>query len=413
MKKIISVFMAIIFSFSFCASATAAPLLVTKNLSPESQNVKETYYSKDEAAAIALFFIKKNIICSNDECVWTDATAITSSYTMYDFNENIEGYVFCLETGGMQSGYVFVAANSDCMPIREYAFSAKPIFQEKLSQEVMNEISKSESKKSITNADTKIVYDGGFDYYVRKKNEYYDLNGKKIQKLPSKIENHTIDSHIVTENDKIKECINEWRVQSNNYSGQLDGYAISDLGAYLVDRYGSYTLQSANILSSFTGLNMNDYGGDNDCIPVTITAIANWYRSQYPNIPRTPAEIYNYVLVKAVTHGYNTTDGVSHTVADDILEEVFSSWGYDISASNSYILSFNTVKTQINSPNSNPIMFHVATGYYANHTIAIIGYYDYNVADFLCVKDNWSTSTRYIHWQEMLLDFGCFTIIDA
>jgi len=44
----------------------------------------------------------------------------------------------------------------------------------------------------------------------------------------------------------------------------------------------------------------------------------------------------------------------------------------------------------------------------------IIGYYDYDVADFLCIKDNKEPTTRYIHWQEFsLLNFGCFTIIDA
>lgn len=47
-------------------------------------------------------------------------------------------------------------------------------------------------------------------------------------------------------------------------------------------------------------------------------------------------------------------------------------------------------------------MFSIANGYYYNHTVAVVGYKEYNnmrtgkVYTFLVVHDGWSTTTRYI-----------------
>jgi hypothetical protein len=54
-------------------------------------------------------------------------------------------------------------------------------------------------------------------------------------------------------------------------------------------------------------------------------------------------------------------------------------------------------------------MYNLATGYYSNHSISVFGYKKYDVADFLMVKDNWTTSTRYIHWQQMIDEIGSVT----
>ena len=248
----------------------------------------EPFYSKDEAAAIALCFVQKRIN-ENEDCTWKENTAIISSYTVFDIEDNVDGYVFCLETDGKSSGYISIAAGVGSLPIREYSFEGYPVFKEKLPESTMNEVLRSENNTAETI--TKIIYVGGFDYFVRNENGYYDLDGKTVMAIP-------------------------------------------------------------------------------------------------------PSK-------------------ANHTYADNIVEEVFSDWGYTVSAYNSYVLTFSTVKSQIDSPNSNPVMFNIATGYYSNHTVAIIGYFDYDVANFLCVKDNWSTSTRYIHWEAMSLDWGCFTIINA
>lgn len=213
-------------------------------------------------------------------------------------------------------------------------------------------------------------------------------------------------------NVKLKEIISD-TYMGQEYSGQLEGYAISDHITYMADRYGNYSYESGKSLSGFVGLNMNNYGGNNDCSLVSITAVANWYRSIYPNIPSSISDIYNDVLEVGKKHGYTTTVGTDPTKIDDIIEDSFKKWGYTIDATNSYILLFNTFKEQINEPNANPLLFNIATGYYASHTVTVIGYRDYDVADFLMVKDNWSTSTRYIHWQQMWNEFGSITIIEG
>ena len=112
-------------------------------------------------------------------------------------------------------------------------------------------------------------------------------------------------------------------------------------------------------------------------------------------------------------HGYTTSGGTNPTVIDNIIEDSFKKWGYTVSASNTYVWSFSTFTNQIDSPNSNPVLFNIATGYYGDHTITVIGYAEYDVADFLMVKDNWSTSTRYVHWQQMWNEIGSVTTVNG
>lgn len=404
MKKLTSLLLAIILVFSFVVPASAASNETEKaGIAP--------YFSEAEAADIALLFVLNN--AGKGDNNWSSDTFINEVYVLYDFNNNVTGYTFKLCTNGNYSGYICVSANQDVMPIQEFSFTDLPVFEEKLSADVLAEIEKNDFKNEKASRTTtdRIVYNGNLEYFVNDSGSYFDMD-RKIVTPPQTREVRQVNAEAVAHNSKLKEIIADSQ-RGNNYSGQLNGYVISDRFTYMKDRYGSYSYEGGSSLSGFTGLDMDDYGGSNDCSLVSITAVAKYYRSTYPNIPSSTSDIYDDVLAVGKEHGYTTSGGTNPTVIDNIIEDSFKKWGYTVSASNTYVWSFSTFTNQIDSPNSNPVLFNIATGYYADHTITVIGYVEYDVADFLMVKDNWSTSTRYVHWQQMWNEIGSVTTVNG
>ncbi|MFD1956653.1 hypothetical protein ACFSL6_21330 [Paenibacillus thailandensis] len=128
------------------------------------------------------------------------------------------------------------------------------------------------------------------------------------------------------------------------------------------------------------------------------------------DIPNTASSIYADVLVEAKNHGYTTSSGTPPTNIDNIIEDSFSGWGYGGNATNEYVWGFSTFVNEID--NERPLLYNLGTCYYKNHTVSVFGYKEYDVAKFLMVKDNWSTSTRYIHYQQMINEFGSVTVFE-
>lgn len=370
---------------------------------------KEPFFSEAEAADVALLFVYKNI--EKSDCCWNMSTCVQSTFPLFDFDNNTVGYTFCLSTNEKPSGYISISADSNCLPVTEYSYADSPIFMENLSD--AQNLDCCYNAGEITPA--KIIYNGPLEYYFKTQDEYLDMLCKPVDLSTIKKLQVNDNAEAREYNEKLKQIIAESYATTSNYSGQISGYVISNRITYMNDRYGGYTYEDSGSLSGFVGLNMANYGSsdDNDCSLVSITAIANWYRSQYTNIPSTTSLIYADVLDIGTTRGYTPSGGTNPTVIDNIIEDAFSRWGYSISSNNTYVWSFNTFKNQIKSPNNNPVLFNIATGYYSNHTITVIGYAEYDVADFLMVKDNWSTSTRYIHWQQMWNEIGSVTTISA
>lgn len=407
MKKLIYIIMTFVLTVSLIE-----PVLAASN-ETEASSIAP-YFSEAEAADIALIFVMNNI--GTGENNWSMDTVVDEVYILYDFDDNVTGYTFKLSTNGLYSGYVTVSANQDTMPIQEFSFTDEPIFEEKLSEETLERTDKKnfkdkKNKKDKNDKTNKIVFNGPLEYYINEDGSFYDLDKNFV--VSNQIKNtKRNDERAVAHNKELKEIIAD-SYMGKEYSGQLEGYALSDHIAYMADRYSSYTYKRGYSLTGFTGLDMSKFGGDNDCTLVSITAIANWYRSIYPNIPSSTSDIYKDVLEIGKKHGYTTSGGTDPTKIDNIVEDVFKKWGYTVNATNTYLWSFSTFTDQINEPNYNPLLFNIATGYYASHTVTVIGYRDFDVADFLMVKDNWSTSTRYIHWQQMWNEFGSVTIIEG
>ncbi|MFZ3591075.1 hypothetical protein ACOI1C_17930 [Bacillus sp. DJP31] len=358
-----------------------------------------TFFSEADAADIALLFVLNNM---NEENNWDKSTKVAEVHTLYNLEGLVTGYTFELMTKGEYSGYITISSRLDEMPIQEYSYESLPVFEEKVQPELLEEIRKDKKDK--------LIYNGPLEYFVLVDGKHIDMDKKEVKdltKINKKLQKAKNNVDVEKINRNMKRLIKD-SYMGGEYNGQLEGYAISDRFAFMSDRWGSYNWQNSDFLSSYTGLDMNNYGSSNDCVVVAITTVANWYDDHgKPNIPNSTYDIYKDVLVKAKTHGYTPSGGTNPTVIDNIIEDSFRTWGYSVNASNTYAWSYSTFTNEINA--NRPVLFNIGSGYYAAHTVSVFGYVEYDVANFLQVKDNWTTATRYIHWGSMWNGIGSVT----
>lgn len=388
-----------VLSFMLATSLIVTQLAGVSVYANENASINETQYKVDgffeegEAAEIALLFIYENI---NNQDEWTMETKIKEVYNLYDLDENLTAYTFTLETDGKDSGYITVSGELNQMPIQEFSFIDKPIFEE---------TGLSRMQKNMPN--TKLIYNGPLNYFYSSGEKIYSNETGELEEIDSEdlhASTRKLNNDTIVDNTDLEMLINESIANKQtraNYDGQYDGYVISSTTLYLADRYGNYTYKGGKILPNFPGLLQSNFGGksDNDCTLVSLTAIAKYYNTKgYTKIPSDTSTIYSDILTIAKGYGYTGDSGTFPTKINNIVEDSFSKWGYKPSVSSLYMWSYNTHKNQIDS--GNPNIVNTVRGAYANHSVSMVGYNEYDKANFISVKDNWTTSTRSIDFAE-------------
>lgn len=374
----------------------------------------EVYYTENEAVDIALIFVVKNLQYSDG--MWSLDTEVDRIYPIYDFDSNIQSYAICFKTDGLESGYVIISAKQDHMPIMEYAFSGEPVFEEQLEEKELK-IFRSYDNGIRTDYDlvrNHLVMNTIFEYYLMQRGRFFDLLDKIID--INKIARYIIkgSTNAISENARLKGLLAESQAIYKSYPGQEDGYVINDRIKYLSSRYGSYTCNSSKVLPYFNGFLTSSFKGQNNCSLVAIATVANWLRTRtnrYNNIPSSVQDIYDDVYSVAINNGYTESGGTNWFELSTIVERAFKKWGYNITSHNRLASLFEVCKQFLNDLNM-PSLFSILTGYYGDHTVTVFGYYEYDVALFLAVKDGWKTATRYIHYEELGMARG-LTTIDA
>ena len=404
MKKVISIITIVSMFFSML-------MLPSNAMAKEMPYGTSTFYSEDDAADIALIFVVKNMQFS--EGIWSMDTKVSRMYPIYDLDSNIVSYAICFETNGRDSGYVIVSAKQDHMPIMEYAFSGEPVFEEQMKEEelIFCRSYDDGEKTGYDLADNNIIMNSIVEFYLMQKGRIFDLLNRiiDINRITRRIISGSVSAF--KENSYLKSLLEESHTTLNSYPGQVSGYVIDSRVIYLSSRYGSYTCNSSKVLPNFTGYLTSSFSGDNDCSLVAIATAAKWLRTRakYNNIPYSIQDIYSDVYAVALNNGYTEAGGTNYLKIPTIVERVFKKWGYNISSYNRIWSLFEVCKQHLNELN-NPLLFSIASGYYGNHTVTVMGYYEYDVASFLAVKDGWVTATRYIHYEELGLITGLTTI---
>lgn len=174
-----------------------------------------------------------------------------------------------------------------------------------------------------------------------------------------------------------------------NYVGESYTYTYSDANSNVLSGTGTYTMEEL------------DSDEANCC---TLVALANamiYYRNKkgYSSIPLSNNILYMDIKAKATNLGYTDADGLSVSKNNNLVNNIFSSYGYSVTGSNNYGWTNTSVKNAID--NYGPALMSFASGYYYNHTVMIYGYKTYNASSgssyvFFLVRDGWNSGVRYV-----------------
>lgn len=394
-----------------------------------SEQVTYENFTKNEAGTAAIIFIA-NDIQNNSQSEWNENTEISNIETLYGYGSEISGYCIELKTGQKTAGYVIVSSDLNKKIIQEFSYSEMPFYKLSKKEKSANlSMEKNDSKILEKSKGEKVVYLSPFSNYVGTQSESFkssSINDKnEFNSEYSKRKNEATQKNI-DQNRELKKTLNEtgvlnieeWKTGST-YDGQYkDGsYVVVNLTKYLNDKYdGNYTQTGSKLLSPIWNHDQDNFGSKNDCSLVSIAIISEYYKNNSSfSKSKIPAisDAYDDILEVGEKHGYTPSGGTNPTKIDNIVEDSFSKWGYSFSASNSYVWSFNTFKSEIDS--NRPCIFNIATGTYSNHTIVVSGYKQYDVNNilggkFLQVLDNWQSSKRYIDYNEFaVINLGSVT----
>ena len=95
------------------------------------------------------------MLLSQQGCTWAKNTNIDSITTLYDLDDNVNGYIYDLKTGGKATGYIQVDCSLGDPYISSFSFDG---------QSNLNAMPKADKLAKETTANSKIYYLDGFEY---------------------------------------------------------------------------------------------------------------------------------------------------------------------------------------------------------------------------------------------------------
>ena len=189
----------------------------------------------------------------------------------------------------------------------------------------------------------------------------------------------------------------------------MKGKPIDRVLAYLSQKYPrcSATIQSSKQISKYEGFKQSDYGKSGDC---SITSIATIFYHVL-NKEKPFADIYNIVESKGYEWGYGdwgTFAGAMRIIMNKTAKELGLTQKATAKYGKGVLWNFETVKKNL-AANKYMMLSFADDGreYYGSHSVNVVGYAQYNVKledgttrieQFIAIKDNWSTSTRWVDY---------------
>jgi len=192
----------------------------------------------------------------------------------------------------------------------------------------------------------------------------------------------------------------------NNFRGQEEG--VTGYGgifaplAYVNHKYGLGWLPdpSRSIQLTLSNFLQSEFGNEQNCTIVAITRIFAFYRDvhEMSGIPRHNASLYRHIRNIALQHGYRPGLGTPPTRIDNIMNDVLRRYNLEGQARNNYLPLSSTAKAEIDA--GRPFLFNIATGFYANHTVTVIGYQTFTRGNetktLFSVYDGWEPKPWFV-----------------
>lgn len=278
MKKIISFVLCV--TMLGCLLCTGA---VAVEITPSS--VSEIQI----AEAVATSEIQKFILSNDSIVTWNASTKISSYIELYDVGNNINGYVFRLETDDLPSGFIQVGKFGEDYIVMNLGFEGEDYLASMLYNNGLSETILESSK---------VYFLGNMNYFVYHENELVDLSNAKIC-------NKSMEDLMEPYEDYVDYVTTELHTESTPTS-------ISTLST------AATTVTVGNVLSSQLRTTGYYSGYSDHCAPTAATNLVLYWSvfKGYTALGTNPDTIFSYFYSNMNTN--NNSDGTTGTKFSNI-----------------------------------------------------------------------------------------------
>ncbi|HAK42701.1 MAG TPA: hypothetical protein DCM59_08395 [Clostridium sp.] len=304
-------------------------------------------------------------IGADETCPWTEDTTWNDPIPVYDFEDNINGYIFNLTTGGAKAGYIFYESFGE-PGVQAFGYEGEYF------------ISYVDGYKE--NPDCKLIYTGGSGFLFEKDNEIYDL--------------YTCEKTTFTQDQlviKYKESRAE-NLQAIQQENATMENAISPAIAYptvynITNVFNNYVPSTTEQLARWSGIPM----GDGNCSPTSAINLIYYYTECRNNDLRNGSIVSTYTTL---VNNYVPISSGSYQERFNGLSNYFIHIGKPYAGRDCVQYpSWDWMKA--NLYNNHNISISIDTSSYSpgstgGHAMNAVGY-DETGTRYLRVVDGWST----------------------
>lgn len=356
-----------------------------------------------------LNFAKKQIILLSDsleESNWNDSSEIYNIITLYDLDDNINGYIYEIRTNGSDSGFIQVDISTGENVVSSFAYRGIHSVNKMLSK----------YKEHTGNVDiNKIIYLGGYHYFIKNNNNNFKKSSNKDIELYALNSSEYISSDLTTLRNKYKEDI--LKKKSYNEDTLIKK---SHVGNIVPTGEISYTVQKYVLNAQYDILvEMNDFAGKqilgwtitNHCSPTAGTNLIKYwtFKRGVTNLyVNSDWWVFSSLVQNMKTHINNGT------LRDDIYTGL---WNYGVNTrgiqpSGADKIITNSTYSKAKSIIDANVPFIVSLNSYGGinggHSVSCFGYYELidgtSKINYLIINNGWNKDWTFEKYNNLNID---------
>lgn len=333
-----------------------------------------SYISQSDATLLANQCIYQQIEVG-DHCPWNNTTKISETVKFYDFENQVNAYLFRLITNNKKEGYIFVSASYENPNVLAFGYDCNFMLDQAITRYSNNSIDSNEH----------IIYSGGLTFLRSSNNDQI----KNI--IANTIEEDSLET--LSESYKQSFLKNKNDQAKNNLTQLVNGVQPYGQIIYLQDDLDNiWTNTSANIYTT------DQFPQTNNCASTASTNFIYYWSRLRPN-PTVGLWGVGVSATTIETRLYNTlytNIGVPGTMPWNIipgLSKYSLSCGFGVSGSDerTTVTSMDWAWFTANIQHNIPILFTVALDpKYQQHVMLAVGFQNTSTGDYLRIADGWS-----------------------
>lgn len=341
-----------------------------------------------------LNFAKEQIILLSDsleESNWDDSSEIYNVITLYDLDDNVNGYIYEIRTNGSDAGFIQIDISTGEKVVSSFSLEGNHALNSMIEQ---SEKIENYNLKDIS----KIIHLGGYNYFVE---------SKDAKQKDGNLLDLSTDEKITESLDKLRDEYNEQIELRKNYNiNKLNNDTREAVKKYVPNATNSILVE----MNDFNGLSVSVppyvtwVARDGHCSPTVGTNIIKYWakRRGVSNLYySSDSWVFRSLVVNMKTYINNSTT----------TEEMYNGlWNYgastrgvtptggDIKNRPSYAACKTTIDSGV------PFILNLSryqSG--GGHSVATFGYYEYG-SNYLIINNGWNKVWTFELYNNLAID---------